>query len=191
VPLPLTVLLCVAPGEVTFNFAQMKPVAVGVKTTLIVHEDPTGTGVEQLLVCENWLGALPVSVMLVMGSGALPMFVTVIGCGALEVPLATLPNDTLVGDTVNGSLPVPDTVAVRVTPDAVTLNVAFMVPAAVGVNTTWIVQLDPAGTVLPQVLVCENWLAPVPVKPIAGWVSGPLLLDTVTVTACAALEVPT
>lgn len=73
----------------TFNFAQIYPVEPGAKTTLIVQEDPTGTAVAQLFVCENWPDPGPVSVMVVMGSGALPTFVTVIGCGALVLPTFT------------------------------------------------------------------------------------------------------
>ena len=107
----------------TFTFAHRYPVVAGVKTTLTVQEALAAT-VEQLFVCENWLDALPVSVMLLTGSGALPVFVTVSVLAALEVPTATLPNETEVGESVKGSLPVPFTVAEWVTPEATTFSVA-------------------------------------------------------------------
>jgi hypothetical protein len=183
------VLLCVAPGEATFTLVKTYPVEVGVKVTLIVQKDPAGTDVPQLLVCENRLGVPPVSVMLVMGSVALPVFVTVMGLAALVVPTVTLPKETDVGDTVKGSEPVPVRVADCVTVCAVTFSVAFMPPAAFGVNTTFMVQVPPEGMELAQVFVCENWLAPVPVKLMLGGGSVPPLL--VTVTACAVLVDPT
>lgn len=159
------------------------------KVTLIVQDDPTGTDVPQLLVCENWLGALPVSVMLVIGSAALPVFVTVSGRAALEVPTVTEPNETEVGDTVKGSEPVPLKAAVCVTTDAVTFSVALAAPAVVGLNTTLIVQVLPEGMELPQVLVCENRLAPAPLKVMLGAGSVPPLL--VKVTVCGVLDDPT
>ena len=77
-----------------------------------------------MLVCENWLGALPVIVMLVTGNAALPLFVTVIAWDALGVFNGTFPSDTVAGDTPKGTLPVPFTVAVCVVPDPVTLSAA-------------------------------------------------------------------
>jgi uncharacterized protein YbaR (Trm112 family) len=73
----------VAPGAATLNVAESVPVEVGAKTTLTVQNDPTGTGVEQLFVCENWPAAFPVSEIPVMGNAAVPRLVTVIGFGAL------------------------------------------------------------------------------------------------------------
>jgi hypothetical protein len=56
------------------------------------------------------------------------------------------------------------------------------------VNTTLIVQLDPAGIDVPQVLVCENWLADAPENVML--VKGSTVLPVFcTVTDCAALVV--
>jgi hypothetical protein len=66
------------------------------------------------------------------------------------------------------------------------LRVPLLVPAAVGLKVTEIVQLAPAPTVIPQVLVCEK-------SPLAAMlemlsVAVPVLLR---LTDCAALVVPT
>jgi hypothetical protein len=182
------VLLCVAPGDTTLTFVHKYPVEDGVKTTLIVQADPTATVVGQLLVWENWLVAPPLSVMLVIGSGTLPAFVTVIACDVLLMPSAIFPNDTVAGETVNGTLPVPFTMMVCVTPDPLTFNCAQLKPAADGVKTTLNVHVDPPATELPQVLVCENSPAPGPVKLIFDSASAPPLL--VNVTTCPVLDVP-
>jgi hypothetical protein len=97
---------------------------VGVNITLIVQVDPTGTEVPQVLVCEYELALVPVSVMLVMGSAALPVLVTVTDCGALAVPVGTLPNASEVGEIVKGTNPVPVSVALCVAPDALTVSAA-------------------------------------------------------------------
>jgi len=88
------------PPALTFSVAVLDRAEVGVNTTLIVQVAPTATEVPQPLVCENWPGLLPESVMLVMGSAALPLFVTVTDCGALATFVVWLPKATDVGDTV-------------------------------------------------------------------------------------------
>jgi hypothetical protein len=69
-----------------------------------------------------------------------------------------------------------------------TLNVAAIDPAPVGLNTTLIVQDVPIATDVPQVLFCENcWgLRPASVILVMG---NAALLVLVTVTICAALAV--
>jgi hypothetical protein len=78
-------------------------------TTLIVQFDPTGMDAPQVLVCENWLADTPQNVMLVMGSAALPLFVTVTDCAALAAFTCALPYASEVGDTVKagGAIPSP------------------------------------------------------------------------------------
>ena len=101
-PVPLSATVCVPapPPPVTFSVAVFDPVEVGLNTTLIVQVAPTPTEVPQVLVCENWPGVVPESVMLVIGSATLPVFVTVTDCAALVVPCVWLLNATDVGDTV-------------------------------------------------------------------------------------------
>jgi len=95
------------PPALTFSVADLDRAEVGVNTTLIVQDAPTARDVPQVLVCENWLGLLPESVMPVMVTAAVPLFVTVTDWGALEVFVAWLPNDKDVGDTANGGTPTP------------------------------------------------------------------------------------
>jgi hypothetical protein len=98
---PVSVTLCVpAPlPALMFNIAPFAKVEVGANTTLIVQVDPAEMEVPQVLVCENWLGFVPVSVMLVIVSAALALFVTVTNCGELAVFVCTLPNASDVGET--------------------------------------------------------------------------------------------
>jgi hypothetical protein len=99
------------------------------------------------------------SVMLVMGNAAEPLFVTVIGFDALATLMVSLPNASEVGEVVYvEATPVPlsATVCVPAPPPAFTLKVAVADPTEAGSNTTLIVQLAPAATEVPQVLVCEN-----------------------------------
>jgi hypothetical protein len=95
--------------------------------------------------------------MLVMGKDALPMFVRVTACaGVLVVPRAWLAKVTEVAVRL-GSEPVP--VPVRVTdwglPGALSVMVivADSAPISEGLKVTLIVQLLPAVTELPHVLV--------------------------------------
>jgi hypothetical protein len=59
------------------------------------------------------------------------------------------------------TIPVPlrATVCVPAPPPALTFSVAAFDPVEVGLNTTLIVQFPPITTAVPQVLLCENWLA--------------------------------
>jgi hypothetical protein len=68
-----------------------------------------------------------------------------------------------------------------------TVIVAVLAPIDVGLNTTFIVHAAPAATDVPQLFVCENWFAFVPVSLM-------LVMDTalvpvlVKVTASAVVE---
>ena len=99
-PLSATVFVPAPPPAFTLSVAVFNPVEVGLNTTLIVQVPPTATDVPQVLVCENGWGLGVESVMLVMGSAPLPVFVTVINIGALATLIVSLPNGKEVGDTV-------------------------------------------------------------------------------------------
>jgi hypothetical protein len=100
VPLSATVCVPAPLPAFTLNVAVFDPVVVGLNTTLIVQVPATATDVPQLLLCENGCGLWVESVMLVMGSAPLPVFVTVINMGALATLIVSLPNGKEVGDTV-------------------------------------------------------------------------------------------
>jgi len=139
------------------------PPAEGVKVMLIVQLELAKS--EPPLYGQGLLPAvrakspelLPVTVMLVMGKGTLPMFVRVTACaGVLVVLRAWLAKVTVVAVRL-GSEPVP--VPVRVTdwglPGALSVMVivADSAPISEGLKVTLIVQLLPAVTELPHVLV--------------------------------------
>src|SRR5258705_11485587 len=95
--------------------------------------------------------------MLVMVSNASPVFVSVTVCAALVVPTLREPKLKLVGERLTtGAVPVPVRLTICGLPVAssVIVMVPVRVPVAVGVNVTLIVQLAPAATEVPQVLVC-------------------------------------
>ena len=100
--MPLSATVCVpAPSPVlTFSVADFEPVEFGLNSTLIVQFAPTATDVPQVLLCENCKEFAPESVMLVMGSTTVPVFVTVINCGALATFAVWLPKAKEVDDTV-------------------------------------------------------------------------------------------
>ena len=98
----------------------------------------------------------PVTAMLVMLKLALPVLLRVTVCAALVVPMVWLPKVRLVAVRLTaGPLPVPVRLAVCGLPlaSSVMLSDAVRVPEAVGVNLTLIVQVPPAATELPHVLV--------------------------------------
>jgi hypothetical protein len=70
----------------------------------------------------------------------------------------------------------------------VTFSVAALEPADVGANFTLIVQLEPAGTELPQVFVCANWAGFVPARAMLVMDSA-ALPPFITVTDSGALTV--
>src|SRR5208337_4154323 len=165
-------------------------VQVGLNTTLIVQVVPTATDVPQVLVCENWPGFAPESVMLVRGRAAVPVFCTVTKLGALATFFSSLPNATEVGSVVYaGRTPVPvsATVCVPAPAPALTFKVACIGPVQVGLNTTLIVQVVPTATDVPQVLVCENWpgFAPESVMFVRGSAKVPVFCTVTNMGALA------
>jgi len=134
--------------------------------------------------------------MLVMLSAPFPLFVTVTVCAGLVVPTTTFPKLRLVGETVITGA-VPDPVPARGTvcglppPLSVTLTEAERAPSASGVKVAVIVQLPPAGTLDPQVLVSLKSLVFAPVRPMLVMESPFLVLVFVKVIVCSALLLPT
>jgi len=100
--------------------------------------------------------------MLLIANGALPVFVSVVDCDALVVPMRTEPNARLVGENETaGAVPVPLRPTVCGLPEALSVidTLALRLPLAVGENVAEIVQLDPAASVdgpRGHVLVCAK-----------------------------------
>jgi hypothetical protein len=128
--------------------------AVGLNVTVILQEDPAGTGaVVQLSVSEK----SPVASMSLTVKLAFPELVKVTAFVALLLPTNTPLKLRLVGDSVTaGAVPVPLKATLCGLPAAlsVTFTVDVRLPVWVGVNTTLIVQLALAASVGPLVFVC-------------------------------------
>jgi hypothetical protein len=167
VPVPLngTDLGAAPPPGVTRRIADFAPVVVGLKSTLTVQLPPTATRAGQLCVRANCPGFVPARAIELIGSITLPVLLILTVFAVLVALRATLPKLSEVGETVKVDLtPVPDSVALLVAapPPAITLSVAILDPVLVGLKTTWIVQLAPGATELPQLVVCANWPGLVP-----------------------------
>ncbi len=118
------------------------------------------------------------------------MFESVALMAALVDPTVVLGNVNELGESPTEPVleaPVP----VKLTDEvvAVEVSVAVRVPVAVGLNVTLIVQLPPAASELPQVLVSAKSPASTPAKPMPGVMADEVVFDIVAV--CAALVVPT
>ena len=95
-----------------------------------------------------------------MVTATFPVFVIVTGFDGLGLPTVTLPNTNELGEIV--STPASSVFPYKATlcglPVALSLMITKAVRSAltVGAKTMVIVQLPPAGTELPQLLLCEK-----------------------------------
>jgi len=121
--------------------AVLLPAAVGWKTTVIVHVALCATDVPQVLVSVKSLEFVPVMLIEVMLSAALPVLDRVIAWLALAVPTVCEANIRLVGARLTfgavEALPVPVSGTVCGLPVALsaTDKLAVSVPVAVGLNS--------------------------------------------------------
>jgi hypothetical protein len=144
---------------------------------------------------EKVCGVAPPNVNVPPASAVFPVLVTVSVSGAEVVVVNQLPKLSVAGDTLADCViaaPVP----LKETADPVTLTLALIVsvpakgPAAVGVNTTLIVQVDAAFNVVPHVPPAvpaglENGAVAVIVMPLR------LAVPTLcTMSCCGALVLP-
>jgi hypothetical protein len=130
--------------------------------------------------------------MLAMLNGALPVLFKVTDCAGLVVPRFWLPKATLLAVRLTvGLVPVPVRLTVCGLPAALseTVSVAVRLPGAVGVNVTLMVQLPPAASELPQVVVSGKSPGLGPVTARLAMLKARLPLF-VRVTDCAGVEVP-
>lgn len=167
------------------------PLAAGVNMIAIVHVLPAASDELQVLFWLKSPASEPVKVIPEMFKVALPVLSRVTDSVAQDVVAGQLPNATLVGETVAVVLlavAVPDrlTLCGLPVPLSVTLRAALRAPLAVGVNVTLMVQLAPAATLDPQLLVWPK--SPALVPPIAMLeIVRAVLPVFVRVTLCAAL----
>jgi len=114
---PLRVIDCgeLAALSVMVMAAVSAPVVAGVKWPWMVQFAPDATLVPQLLANTNEEAPAPVTVMLVMARGPVPVFVSVTDCDALVAPGLTEPKERLVAERVTvgtSPCPVPERVTV-------------------------------------------------------------------------------
>jgi len=128
------------------------PVAIGVKITEIVQLDPALMLLPHVFV---WLKS-PLATMLLIASVAAPELVRMTLWALLLVPTCWEAKVTLGGESVTaGAVPEPDsaTVCGLLLALSVIVSNSLSGPVVVGMNVTAKVQLAPAVTELPQVLV--------------------------------------
>ena len=134
------------------------PAAVGLKTSEIVQLAAGATAAAQLLVNPNSEAFGPPRETEEMCSVALPELLTVSVCDALEVPCVVTGKDGEGGEKVTvgtTAMPLPLKARLCGEPEALseTIRLAVRWPAAAGVKTTEIVQLEAGATAVVQLLV--------------------------------------
>src|SRR5438552_1905593 len=128
--------------------------------------------------------------MLVMFNEAVPLLVRVTDCAALLVPTSWLAKVRLVGERLTSGAFAYAPVFRSLTVCGLSLALSVMVivpvrvPVAVGVKVTLMLQLAPAATDVPQVLVCMK--SPLATMLVTLSATVPVL---VSVTDCATLVV--
>jgi len=179
---------------VSVRLPERLPAAVGVNVTLIVQLPMAATGVVVLQVVPLAATAKsPVTAMLLKLKGAAPVLVTVTGLAPLVVPSGWLPKGRIVGDSeTTGVVPVPVSETVWGLPGALSVSVRLpeRLPAAVGVNVTFMTQLPLAATgvlVLQVVPLAATAKSPVTAMLVKLKGAAPVLF---TVTVLGALVVP-
>jgi hypothetical protein len=129
------------------------PIAVGVKVALRVQLAPATRLALHVFVSEK----SPLTVMPVMLRAALPLLQSVTVCALLHVPTACAGKVKEAGERLSTGAATPVPVRLTVWVAGLALSVIVKVPvsepATVGVKVTLRVQLAPAATVAPQLLV--------------------------------------
>jgi hypothetical protein len=194
VPVPVRLTDCRLPAtllvlSVMFKVAVRLPEAVGVNVTLIVQLLLAASELPHVVVSAKSPGLVPINAMPLMLKAAFPVLFSVTVWAALVVARFWLLKVRLVGVTPTiGPTPVPVRLTVCGLPLTLSamLTEAVRLPTATGVNVTLIVQVPPAATELPHVLVTGKSPGSVPVVPrlVIAKLAFPVL---VRVTVCAAL----
>ena len=170
--------------SVTVSVPFRVPVAVGVNVTLMVQVAPAATLVPQLFVCPKSPPLVPVKPILLMVNATPLLFASVTPCAVLVVLTLWSPNVSEVGARLGGAVPVAEMLAVcgLLLASSVTVRVALRAPVAVGVKVTLMVQVAPAATLVPQLLLCPKSPLLVPVKVMPVMLNA-VLWELVRVTA--------
>jgi hypothetical protein len=153
VPLSATLEGLVGASLAMLNDPEARPVAVGVKVTVMVQLALVARVAPQVLVCAYGAAAVIPAIL----SVELPLLVSVTSALALA-PINMLPRFSVVGLSVTaGWTPVPlsEMVDGLVGASLRMVSVPLAAPVAVGEYVTVIVQLPLAANVAPQVLVWE------------------------------------
>jgi len=163
IPVPRRPIVCGDPLALSAMLivAALSPVEGGLKVTEIVQLAPVASEAPQVFVNEKSAGVSPLNAMELIDSGAVPVFVTVIDCGADVALTASLPNASDLALNVTGggaATPVPLTATDCGEPLALSeiLILADLPPAETGLKVAEIVQLVPAASEDPQVFVSEK-----------------------------------
>ncbi len=202
-PVPLSDPDCVDPVtlpalSVTVSVAVRLPIPVGLKVTETRQVPATATVPEQLFVVAKSVAFVPLITTLAIVSGPLPELLSVNVWALLVLPTFWSVKVSPVGvrDAVGEPVPVPLSETVCVAPVtlpalSVMVSVPLRAPEAAGVKPTVMVQVEPATSVAPQLLVSEKSpeLALPPIVMLAI-VNGPVP-ELVMVTLCAAAATPT
>ena len=149
----------------TVSVPAREPDAVGLNVTLIVQLAEAARLLPHVLLAikkSPWF--VPVVAMLLIVIEALLPFFRVAVCDPLVEPTLTLPKENDVGlilTTPAPPVPNPERVTFcgLVLSESLKFSVAFRVPLVVGAKTTLAVQLAPAASDVPQVLL-EIWKSP-------------------------------
>jgi hypothetical protein len=157
-PVPARLTVCGLPEalSVIVSIPAYPAAPLGLNVTLIVQLPPALSTLPQLLLSAKLVILLLTELIV---SVAPPVFVNVTVCAALVVPTVWLLNVSDAGVTiavgVAGLAPVPVRLTICGLPEALsaTLTLPVLVPAAVGVKVTLIVQFPPAANKLPQLFV--------------------------------------
>jgi hypothetical protein len=219
VPVPLSATVCGVPLALSAMESDAAKLAAeaGVNVTETVQLAPAASELPHVLVSAKSVGFAPVMVMLVIVNAALPVFISVIVCAAVVVPAIVDAKVSVAGASdvagAAAAVPVPFSVTVCVVVAdsasdeasnrlllaigcielgalSVTESVAVKLATESGVKVTEIVQLAPAASELPQVLVSANSVGLAPVIAMLEMASGasPVFIS---VAVCAAVVDPT
>lgn len=197
-PVPVMTADCGEPAALSATeIAAVKLAAeAGVKLTVMVQVAPAARDAPQLLVWPKLLAFAPVAEMLVIVSAVLPGFDNVMGRGVADVLMVVLGKASGFGLRTacgtSGAVPVPVTAADCGEPAALSAMEIAAVRAAAeaGVKVTVMVQVAPAASDAPQLLLWPKELALAPVTEMLVMLRGAVPgLDSVMGRAVA--DVPT
>jgi hypothetical protein len=196
---PDSAMVCLPPValSITVSVAVSVPAETGLNVTDIVQLAAAASVRPQVVVFVKEVAFVPEKAMLLMVIAALPVFVSVAVCAALDEPTVVLANVRVAGVSVAVVVPAPLTWIVfrPFTVSSATRTDADRLPVAVGVKINPMLQLWPEGSGTPtmQVVVFGSIVKSVVLpEPRAMWKKFSVSLPTFdSSTVCVVEEVPT